>query len=224
MLTRRSQQNAWQYGCGLLLLCTLAGCSAFKAYLSEQAFERDWFPLQTPAALFETTSREQSARHKPVSKSISKPVSKPISVSHFVRFSREGTVFTAIHQLEWNNDMIALAGLSHMGGALFSLTYDGHTLELNKSPLLPDMFHPGFVLRDYQLSLLSLETLKVALAGTELRVEEVTHERRFYRNNRLIFKVVTLGATVNRALQAEVIRLHNYVYDYQITLEPIEAE
>ena len=209
--------GVWRSIVGSLLLLSLVGCSVIKSYMAQQAFAGDWFPLQAPASLFKSEPP------------LPPGLSQPLSISHFVSFQRGDRVFSAIHQLEWNSDKIALAGLSHMGGPLFSLSFDGENLDINKSSLLPEMFHPGFVLRDYQLSLLPVSTLQSALADTEYRVEEDAYERRFYvanspGNKLLVLKVVSTGAKINESLRAKSITLYDYRFDYQLKLEPFEAE
>ncbi|MGR9088062.1 MAG: DUF3261 domain-containing protein [Gammaproteobacteria bacterium] len=53
--------------------------------------------------------------------------------------------------LELDRHRIAMSGMTHEGLGLFDLTYDGHVLTSEQSPMLPDMIDPEWIIADLQL-------------------------------------------------------------------------
>ncbi|WP_019867184.1 DUF3261 domain-containing protein [Methylovulum miyakonense] len=84
--------------------------------------------------------------------------------------------------LELDKQHIAIAGLSGDGLSLFNLSYDGKTVTLDKSPLLPAAFSPEFIIKDLQLVYWPLAELQKILPKN-WRLETDGQHRNLYDNN-----------------------------------------
>ena len=68
-----------------------------------------------------------------------------------------------IMQVQATPQQIIMAGLAPTGTRLFSLTFDGNTIESWKSPLFQAPFNGTYVLADYELAALDVAVLRSAL-------------------------------------------------------------
>ena len=89
------------------------------------------------------------------------PLGPPRQVMQQIQAEWPGRSETLLCALELDSQHIAMAGLSPDGMSLFNMDYDGHKLQLDKSPLIPDNLQPQLFISDLQLiywPLLELET------------------------------------------------------------------
>jgi hypothetical protein len=122
--------------------------------------------------------------------------------------------------LELDARHIAMAGLSNDGLSLFNLSYDGHSIESDKSPLLPEQVAPEFIVADLQLAYWPIAELqKILPAGWQLQQDG---------GKRIL--------TVGNAKQVEInylspdpvwpkaVELVNFRYNYRLNIKTISYE
>ena len=122
--------------------------------------------------------------------------------------------------LELDNRHIAMAGLSTDGVSLFNLHYDGKTVKLDKSPLLPERVSPELVVKDLQLVYWPLADLQKILPKQWQLVEAGNH-RQLYFDNELAVDVTYLQPD---ALWAKTISLTNHRFHYQLHIKTLSYE
>lgn len=127
---------------------------------------------------------------------------------------------TLLCVLELDQQHIAIAGLSNDGLSLFDLNYDGKTLSLEKSPLLPDSFAPERIIKDLQLVYWPQAELQKILPQ-QWRLEADKHHRRLYYNNERRVDVDYLQAD---AVWAKSVTLTNHHFHYQLHIKTISYE
>lgn len=90
---------------------------------------------------------------------------------------------------------LTMVGLSAQGQRVFSLRYDGATLETESTVLAPPGLDPRRVLLDLQLALWPLAVLQQSFAGTPWELgEPAPATRRLRREGRLVAEVHYAGA------------------------------
>lgn len=122
--------------------------------------------------------------------------------------------------LELDSKHIAIAGLSENGISLFNLNYDGKTVKLDKSPLLPDAFSPDTIIKDLQLAYWPLAELQKILP-IHWRIETDKQHRR------LCFKKdcwVDITYLEPDALWPKTVELINHPYHYKLLIKTISYE
>jgi Protein of unknown function (DUF3261) len=122
--------------------------------------------------------------------------------------------------LELDNKHIAVAGLSTDGVSLFNLNYDGKTVKLDKSPLLPESVSPVLVIKDLQLVYWPLADLQKILPK-HWRLVEAGNHRQFYFDNELAVDVAYLQPD---ALWPKTISLNNHRFHYQLHIKTLSYE
>ena len=123
--------------------------------------------------------------------------------------------------LELDKQRIAMAGLTNDGVSLFNLTYDGKTIVLDKSPLLPDSVAPEFIITDLQLVYWPVAVLQKNLLASSWRLEiDKNHRRLYYQGN----KTVEVNYLLPDAIWAESVELINYRYNYRLQIKTISYE
>jgi len=127
---------------------------------------------------------------------------------------------TLLCVLELDKKHIAIAGLSIDGISLFNLSYDGKTISLDKSPLLPDTFSPEFIIKDLQLVYWPLNLLQKLLPRQWHLTADNTH-RRLYFNNELLTEVDYVKPD---AQWAKAVIVTNYRYHYSLNIKTISYE
>jgi hypothetical protein len=70
---------------------------------------------------------------------------------------------TLIMQVQASPQQVVMAGLTPTGTRLFSLSFDGKTVESWQSPLFTAPFDGSYILADFELATLDLTTLRSAL-------------------------------------------------------------
>lgn len=80
---------------------------------------------------------------------------------------------TLIMQVQASPQQVVMAGLTPTGTRLFSLSFDGKTVESWQSPLFRAPFDGSYVLADFELATLDLAALRSALPGNVLLKEGV---------------------------------------------------
>jgi hypothetical protein len=78
-----------------------------------------------------------------------------------------------IMQVQASPQKIVMAGLAPTGTRLFSLSFDGKTVENWKSPLFTAPFDGSYVLADFELATLNVAALRSALPANVLLTETV---------------------------------------------------
>lgn len=114
--------------------------------------------------------------------------------------------------LELDKQRIAIAGLSSDGISLFNLSYDGKTVTLDKSPLLPATFSPEFIIKDLQLVYWPLAELQKILPPN-WRLETDDQHRHLYDNND---KLVDVDYLQPDPAWAKDVAVTNHRYHYHL--------
>jgi hypothetical protein len=127
---------------------------------------------------------------------------------------------TLLCVLELDKQHIAIAGLSNDGISLFNLNYDGKTLSLDKSPLLPDSFTPERIIKDLQLVYWPQAELQKILPR-QWRLEADNHHRRLYYNNE---RRVDVDYLQPDAIWVKSATLNNHRLHYQLHIKTISYE
>ena len=127
---------------------------------------------------------------------------------------------TLLCVLEMDKQHIAIAGLSNDGFSLFNLSYDGKSLTLDKSPLLPDTFSPEFIIKDLQLVYWPKSEL-LKILPRHWRLEADNQHRRLYYNNELLVDVDYLQPNVT---WAKSVALTNYSYHYHLHIKTVNYD
>jgi len=123
--------------------------------------------------------------------------------------------------LELDKQRIAMAGLTNDGVSLFNLTYDGKTIVLDKSPLLPDSVAPEFIITDLQLVYWPVTVLQKSLHGSSWRlVVDKSHRRLYYQG----IKTVEVNYLLPDAVWAKSVELINYRHNYRLQIKTISYE
>ena len=122
--------------------------------------------------------------------------------------------------LELDNRHIAIAGLSKEGVSLFNLNYDGNTVKLDKSPLLPTSFSPELIVKDLQLVYWPLAELQKTLPQ-QWRLETGNNYRRLFFNNQSLMDVDYLEPDAN---WPKKVSLTNHRYHYQLNITTLSYE
>lgn len=122
--------------------------------------------------------------------------------------------------LELDKKHIAIAGLSNEGMSLFNLNYDGKTLSLDKSPLLPANFSPEHIIKDLQLVYWPQIELQ-KLLPQQWRLETDTQHRRLYYNNELRVEVDYLQPDT---VWAKDVTVTNHRYHYHLHIKTISYD
>lgn len=122
--------------------------------------------------------------------------------------------------LELDNKHIAIAGLSQDGISLFNLHYDGKTLKLDKSPLLPEGFSPEMIIKDMQLVYWPLAEMQKILPR-QWRLEADKQHRRLCDNKDCWVDVAYLQPDT---LWPKTVELLNHRYHYKLLIKTISYE
>lgn len=181
----------------LLLLCSLLiGCSLIQKQALDATYAQSWFNLQPPTAL-----------------------NQPLIATQFVAFHYGDTRLSSINQVEWYSDKITIALLSHMGGALVTMIYDGNGLEIVDGMVLPMQFHAGYLLRDYQLTFLPPAAVRDGFKESSLRLEVNSRQRQIFKNDSLL---ISIDYSSQDVWQGKVI-FRNIQRGYTLELDTIEV-
>ena len=128
---------------------------------------------------------------------------------------------TLLCVLELDKQRIAMAGLTNDGLSLFNLTYDGKTIVSDKSPLLPDLVAPEFIITDLQLVYWPVTVLQKSLHGSPWRLEvDKTHRRLYYQGN----KTIDVNYLLPDPVWAKSVELINYRHNYRLQIKTISYE
>jgi len=111
---------------------------------------------------------------------------------------------------------MSVIGLNAVGLRLFSVRYDGATVQADKSPGAPTEFDPAHLVADLQLVYWPIETLQPALTQSGWQLSEpVPGTRRLRRGERLVAEVhyATLDAWTGRSW------LVNFEHGYSLQVD-----
>lgn len=122
--------------------------------------------------------------------------------------------------LELDARHIAMAGLSNDGLSLFNLTYDGHTVVSDKSPLLPESVSPEFIITDLQLVYWPIAMLQKKLPA-EWRLEDGRNKRFLYVRNK---KQVEINYLSPDPVWPKAVELVNFQYNYRLNIKTISYD
>jgi hypothetical protein len=128
---------------------------------------------------------------------------------------------TLLCVLELDKQGIAMAGLTNDGVSLFNLTYDGKTIVVDKSPLLPESVVPEFIITDLQLVYWPVTVLQKSLHGSVWRLEVDKSHRRLYNQGN---KVVEVNYLLPDPVWAKSVELINYRHNYRLQIKTISYE
>ncbi|MCT8988573.1 DUF3261 domain-containing protein [Shewanella phaeophyticola] len=135
----------------LLLLCTLVSCS--------QQFARK--------SCMAITSQAQYCL-APTVNALS--AQSDISLSQMISMSHGQDNHELMTQLELSSQRMTLVGLAPLGQALFTLVYDGDTLQSEQSRLLGETFNAEYLMAIMQLIYWPTEQINQHLTDAQLRV------------------------------------------------------
>ena len=124
---------------------------------------------------------------------------------------------TLLCVLELDARRIAMAGLSPDGLSLFNLSYDGTTVNADKSPLLPETVAPAFIIADVQLIYWPLAELRKILPF-EWRLEANEQHRSLYYKQQ---KKVEVNYLSPDAVWPKAVELINYQYNYRLHIKTL---
>jgi hypothetical protein len=122
--------------------------------------------------------------------------------------------------LELDEKHIAMAGLSNEGLSLFNLTYDGHTVVSDKSPLLPDSVAPEFIISDLQLVYWPIAELQKILPA-EWRLETGQNKRILIVRNK---KQVEVNYLSPDPVWPKAVELVNFQYNYRLNIKTLSYD
>lgn len=128
---------------------------------------------------------------------------------------------TLLCVLELDQQRVAMAGLTNDGVGLFNLTYDGKTIVLDKSPLLPKSLSPEFVIADLQLVYWPVSVLQKSLHAGSWRLEVDTGHRRLYYQGD---KMIDVNYLLPDAVWAKSVELINYRYNYRLQIKTLSYD
>lgn len=132
----------------------------------------------------------------------------------------QGQQQTLIVALELDQQHIAMAGLSGDGLSLFNLRYDGQSLTLDKSPLLPESLSPRQIVADLQLIYWPAEALRRQLS-TAWRLDDLGLRRVLYRDNVKWAEVIYESPASEWPHQ---VQLNNEHYRYRLNITTLSYE
>ncbi|WP_262963934.1 DUF3261 domain-containing protein [Methylobacter psychrophilus] len=167
-------------------------------------------------ALLTHPEESESAKSIPMAS----PISPARRVMQQITASWPGRQETLICVLELDSKHVAIAGLSNEGLSLFNLNYDGKSLTLNKSPLLPDSFSPELIIKDLQLVYWPQAELQKILPRY-WRLEADSQHRRLYYHNELRVDVDYLQP---HSLWAKEVKVTNHHYNYYLHIKTVNYE
>ncbi|MFZ2313871.1 MAG: DUF3261 domain-containing protein [Methylobacter sp.] len=127
---------------------------------------------------------------------------------------------TLLCVLELDAQHIAMAGLSNDGLSLFNLTYDGKTINVDKSPLLPDSVAPEYMITDLQLVYWPVAELQKILPAPWRLESDKNHRRLYYKNE----KRVDVDYLVPNGDWPKAVDLINHQYNYRLHIKTISYE
>ncbi|MGZ5602385.1 MAG: DUF3261 domain-containing protein [Methylobacter sp.] len=122
--------------------------------------------------------------------------------------------------LELDANHIAMAGLSNDGLSLFNLSYDGHAIVSDKSPLLPESVNPEFIISDLQLVFWPLAELQKILPA-DWRLEAAQNKRIVTVGNN---KQVEINYLSPDPVWPKAVELVNFRYNYRLNIKTISYE
>ena len=96
-----------------------------------------------------------------------------ISVTQKITARYKKNEHLLIMQVQGSPEKIVMAGLTPTGTRLFSLSFDGRTVENWKSPLFTAPFDGSYVLADFELATFGVAILRSALPANVLLTETV---------------------------------------------------
>jgi Protein of unknown function (DUF3261) len=122
--------------------------------------------------------------------------------------------------LELDKQHIAIAGLSNEGISLFNINYDGKTIKLDKSPLLPGSFLPELIIKDLQLAYWPLVELQKILPQQWRLESGINYRRLFFKDQRF----TDIDYLQPDPIWAKSTKLTNHRYHYQLQIQTISHE
>lgn len=93
------------------------------------------------------------------------------SVTQKIRAQYQQQQYTLIMQVQTSPQAVVMAGLTPTGTRLFSMSFDGTTVESWKSPLFTAPFDGSYLLADFELATLDIAALRKALPPTVTLIE-----------------------------------------------------
>lgn len=122
--------------------------------------------------------------------------------------------------LELDAAHIAMAGLSNDGLSLFNLTYDGHKVVSDKSPLLPESVEPQLIIADLQLVYWPVAALQKILPA-DWRLDANTKQRTLFNGLKKQTEVTFLSPD---PVWPKTVELVNFQYHYQLQIKTLSYE
>ncbi len=129
---------------------------------------------------------------------------------------------TLLCVLELDKHRIAIAGVTPQGMSLFNLQYDGNTVKMTKSPLLPDKLPPEMIVKDLQLAYWPLPMLRRLPKPWKIAMPKgKPKQRQLYFNDELVAEVSYLQQDSNWPKSVE---LTNHRYRYTLHINTVSYD
>ena len=167
---RQRRFNCHQLVCCLLLMFIIQACSSNNS------------------GYFEVSVARNSALHLLPSASFN----EDIVLTQHVSINYRDCSYEFIMQVEIDKTSFRMVGLSPLGYLLFSVILSNKEIQIEKSPSIPEILNPQFVLADFQLIFGGFDLLKSRLIKMDIEEKKISKTKKiriFKRKNQQIIKV-----------------------------------
>jgi hypothetical protein len=160
------------------------------------------------------------AANSPARLTLATPLGPARHIVQRIKAEWPGSSAELICVLELNAQQIAIAGLSVDGLSLFNLRYDGQTLAIERSPLLPANLPPELIVADLQLIYWPAVEIQKTLPA-EWRLDITTDRRTLYYYTEKHAETLYL---LKENDWPSYVQLQNYSYHYKLTINTLEYD
>ncbi len=128
--------------------------------------------------------------------------------------------YTTEVQVESSSNKITLVAVSGWGGALFSLVYDGKSIQSSSLPMPNANMGIKQTLSDFIFTYASEKVLNTMLLGTGIQLQQSENKRIFSQQGKVLMDI---SYTPNIHTKNAEVYLKNHLYHYQIKIKTIES-
>ncbi|WP_116964436.1 DUF3261 domain-containing protein [Fastidiosibacter lacustris] len=188
----------------LLMVCilSLTACTLFKTRAINtprvEVFKNQWITLPTPQML-----------------DLDFTATQILSATYSIKGKAESYITEV--QVEVARNKIVLVAAAGWGGSIFSLLYDGKTIESSSLPMPHADMGVKQSLIDFIFTYAPTNVLKTMLADSHITLEVEPNRRLFYIGTQLVMKI----DYQNQQDLYSVVHLYNYQYHYQIKIKTL---
>jgi hypothetical protein len=120
-------------------------------------------------------------------------------------------------EVEASPQKIVIVAAAGWGGSIFSLVYDGHKINSSSLPMPHAEMGGKQSLVDFILTYAQASVIKQMLQGTDIRMQSLPNQRRFYIDNELVMQI---DYKDEKDLYANVC-VENFIYNYRIEIKTL---